>query len=197
MGLYDLLREKAAINILKKLYDREVVEKKSYTMKLSEIKAELGFKSNFLYSIDLLHGNGLVTAEKTEKDFVLSITDKGKRFIEAFDGLLEVFKAEKAGQVKRNIKVRYGLTELEKKILVMLFKIGKEIGYDNVTIKSVAAEIYPRGYEGKVSTISRYIKRLQDLQLVKKTKRENKVFIRVTEKGLKTIKEQFLLGIMD
>lgn len=192
--LYDLLKDRTAIRILKALYDHEASKKNSYTLHLNEISRSLGLADYPKESAENLSGFGLVAMDTVNGDIVMSITNKGKDFIEIFDQLIELFMPEKVG--KKMISVKYELTIQEKKILVLSYKISKESGSDFIAMNTLVQELYPYNQSGKASAVSRHISKLEEINLMSRKKEDKEILVSVTDKGLKTIREQYLKELM-
>lgn len=195
MKLHLLLKDRTAVRVLKMLYDQETA-KKGYTLRLSYARNRLGMVLSPGESVDRLSRMGLVGIDKVDDDLVMSITDKGKEFIEVFDQLVEIFNGKKREEKK--ISVRYELTMQEKRIIVLSYKISRELGREFIALKTLVEELYPneQNQVNKTSTVSRYISRLEELRLMEKKKEGRNSYVKVTEMGLKTIKEQYLNGLM-
>jgi len=194
MNLHKLLTDRPAINILKVLHDYEASNKNAYTMKLSDVCSRLNF-GDIDSSVLLLAENGLIGMDTVSSEKILSISQKGKDFIKIFDQLVELSKKEKSEPQHKTVRLVYELTILEKKILVMAAKISKEIGMNPVAVKTLTQELYPyEAYEKKVSTVSRYISKLEELKLVERRKEGRESYVTVTKTGFRTIKEQLLEG---
>lgn len=198
MKLHDFLQDRASICVLKALYDLEVVEKVAYTSKLSEIKQKLNFENISLNSINNLVTISLITAENVNGEQIMSITEKGKQFIEIFDQLVDLFKPKVVEVVPNKVSIKFELTTLEKKILVIGYKISSEIGREWIPLKTLTQELYPyETYERKASLVSRYVAKLQEINLAEKKKKGRETFIKITDKGFRTIKEQYLKGLIE
>lgn len=189
MQLHPLLKDRASINILKILYDNEVSEKK-YTMKYPEMKSRLAVGEGPLTLLNLEKA-GLLSAERSEGgSLVLSITQKGKDFIDAFDGLIAVMQGRK--EEKKAYQVEYNLTPMEQRVLVMCAKVKSETG-KQVALQTLTQEVYPYKDPGpKTGSVSKYAKRLEELNLIERVKKGNRTFFDVTESGERVIKEQFM-----
>jgi len=221
MSLYNLLSSRPAVNMLKMLYDGEVVEKASYSMNLSDIKKNMravsgnnmplndnAFNSAANSAVVILKHSELITADDIDDDIALSITNKGKEFIELFDQLIELSNPDadiNRNNPKKHIAVKYGLTQQEKKILALCYKMSKESGMEYISLKELASELFPRDYKKKLSIIARDINKLKELNLMarddeakgsKKTGAKKRTMVKVTDKGFKTIKEQYLKGVL-
>ena len=193
MGLFDILKDRGSVNILKQLYNQEVVLKTGYTMKISDIQRKIQFQ-NMTDSADILAKNGLISLEIVEKEHIVSITEKGKHFIEVFDQLVDLFNVSKiSGKPEgKSVKIKYNLVEIEKKIMVMVYKITKETGR-GVDLKTLTSEIYPyHDYKTRVGTVSRYVNKLSDLKLIDKAKDGRSSTMKLTNTGFKVMNEQFL-----
>lgn len=197
MKLHRILKDRTAIRILKMLYDQEAM-KKGYSMKLSYAKNRLGMVLSPGNSVEILAKHGLVGIDHVGNDMVMSITNKGKEFIEIFDQLIELFAGKNKAMQAEKVKVRYELTMQEKRIIVLCYKISREIGREFIALKILVEELYPNlpNQANKTSTVSRYISGLEELRLMERKKEGRNSYVKVTEKGLKTIKEQYLNGLM-
>ncbi|MBW2965311.1 hypothetical protein KY363_07680 [Candidatus Woesearchaeota archaeon] len=187
MQLYPLLKDRASINILKILYDNESSAKK-YTMGYSELKAKLAV-SEGLSTLDNLRAAELITSEGNGNgELVLSITQKGKDFIDAFDKLLAVMSGQKKEQ--HAYKVEYDLTVLEQRILVICSKIKSETGAA-VALANLTQEVYPYKDPVRTSgTISKYAKKLEELNLLLRIRKNNRTFFDTTESGERVVQEK-------
>lgn len=193
MKLHPLMQDRTAIRILKMLYDQEVASRGSYTMRLSAARKRMGLFFAPFKSMDALSSYGLIGVDSVDGDYIMSMTNKGKEFIELFDQIVELFAVRKDGQKK--VRVRYELTSQEKRILVLTYRICKEVGNDFVPLKALVEELYPH-QDNKTSIASRYISKLEELRLMERRKEGRNTLVRVTEHGFKTIKEQYLNGLM-
>lgn len=195
MTLYGLLSNRIAINVLKTVYMHEVREKASHTTSLHVIKKRLPIEVG-IDDLNLLVECELVTMDLVEGEHILSITQKGKEFIEVFDQLIEVYEGKEKSPAK-SVKVKYELTSQEKRILVLTYKMLKESGAEYIPLKNLVEEMYPReDYSTKISSVSRYVSRLEDIYLMQRKKEGRKSLVRVTDKGFRIIKEQYLKGLM-
>ena len=88
MSLYNILSKRGCINILKSLYDEEVINKTAYTLNLSQVVKKLKIDLPLVAEIDILSNDGLISSEKIDKEYVLSITKKGKKIILKYNKFL-------------------------------------------------------------------------------------------------------------
>lgn len=195
MRLHDLFQDRTSIRILKMLYDCEVVQKGAHTMRLSEARRSLGLVFAPKGSVSRLVRFGLVCADHVDGDMIMSLTGKGKEFIDLFDQILELFMSQGKKMAGRNVRIRYDLTEQEKRIMVLTYRMCKEIGQDLIELKALVEELHP-DQSGKTGSVSRYVSRLGELNLMNKERRGRQTFIGVTEAGFRTIREQYLNGLM-
>ena len=197
MKLHHLLQDRTSVRILKMLYDQEAA-KKGYAMRLSYARNRLGMLLSPGSSVELLAKHGLVGIDHVGNDMIMSITDKGKEFIEIFDQLIELFDGKNKAVQAEKVRVRYELTMQEKRIIVLCYKISREIGREFVALKTLVEELYPNlpNQANRTSTVSRYVSKLEELRLMERKKEGRNSYVKVTEKGLKTIKEQYLNGLM-
>jgi len=187
MKLYTLLKDRASINILKVLYDNEFTEKKKHTMQYSEV---MPLVKDSVSTLPNLLDAGLISTDKGNNGVVLCITQKGKEFIEQFDKLVLVVNGKR--QEHRSYQVKYDLTSLEKRILLLCAKMKSETG-NAVDLRTLTQEVYPyKEPESKKSMISKYAKKLEGLNLIKRIKLNNRTFFDVTDSGERAIKEQLL-----
>ncbi|MFC1742070.1 hypothetical protein ACFL3V_06040 [Nanoarchaeota archaeon] len=188
MKLYTLLRDRASINILKILYDNEVVGGK-YSMKYSELKGKLGFSGrSTLENLELVE----MIAQETNGGgkTVLSITAKGKEFVDHFDKLIAVFEGRKEEQ--KAFTVEYDLTQSEQRLLVLCSKVKSETG-GVVELQALTHEVYPYKDPAKVSgVVAKNAKKLEELNLFVRHEKKNGVFFDITESGERVVKEQLL-----
>ena len=180
--LYDILTNRLAVNILKGLSENE--KKKVYSANINEL---IGRREQVDVAVVLLASEGLVYKEEQ----LLSISEKGKRFIEAFDNIVAIFRNE-PDEAKENVEIKYDLTEFEKKVLFTLFRVYQETGED-VALSTLTQELFPyENPEKRKLRISKELKKLEQLNLAKKIKKERNVFAEITDSGLKVIKRQIV-----
>ncbi len=192
MALYDILANRPCIWILKQLYDQETAEKKVYTMNLSKIGEKTGLKEKAARFVLILSENKLVHIDDVENDKVICLTQKGKDFFKQFERLKIVFEGKEEIMQKKMVRIEYDLTELEKRTLIMAYRMGKETG-GLISVKDLIKEMYP--YENnskKTAPVSKNIAKLVKLNLLSKTKIMKENFISLTDAGKRTIKEQLI-----
>src|SRR3989344_4246926 len=80
MRLYELLQYRAAINVLKALYDTEV-EQRSYSINMAVLQQRFSAFGSIPAATQRLRSTGLVGADEVNGDVVVSITARGKRDI--------------------------------------------------------------------------------------------------------------------
>jgi|GEM_PF-1941829 len=193
MQLYHLLKDRSSINILKILYDKEFVEKKKHTLSYSELKPLLDIPETPV-TLQNLEDAGLINKESNGTDLVMSITQKGKEFIDQFEKLRLVINGDKKEQ--KAYQVQYSLTPLEQRILLFSSKMKSETGMA-VPLLTLTQEVYPyREPRQMTSSISKYAKRLESLNLIKRTKVGNKIMLETTESGERAIKDQSSQSVM-
>ncbi len=188
------MKDRASINILRILYDNEVVDKKSHTMTHSEVKAKLTV-SEMVDTLAKLQEVLLIASETNNGgERILSLTQKGKEFVEQFDKLRLVLDGKK--QQQKAYEVKYGLTAMEQRILLMCAKIKSETR-QLVPLQTLTQEVYPyQDVSKKSGSVSKYAKKLEELNLLKRVKMNNRMMLDVTESGERVIKEQFLNGAL-
>ncbi|MDO8643056.1 MAG: hypothetical protein Q7R76_05775 [Candidatus Woesearchaeota archaeon] len=190
-----VLLNRVAINILKIVYDHEVTNKNQYSLNLSVIQRLLLLVDAPTNALMVLANAELITTDAVHRDIVLSITHKGKEFIEAFDQLKEIYEGD-ARSVPTVPAIRYNLTVQEKKMLAALSKISSLSAASTVSFKTLARELR---LEKKPSSVMRTLTKLEQLNLIKKElikpkkqKGKRQLFVALTDKGTRTVKEQYL-----
>jgi len=182
--LYDVLSSRACVNLLKILYDNEVLRKNSYSLKKSEILQSIRDKGAVDSAIITLAYEALILKEEAEGELHISITEKGKKFIALFDQLIALIKEEEVISAPK-VEIKYDLTDAEKRILLTLYQMQKETGKE-ISLSDLARELHPyEDYEKKKTKISNILTRLQEMNLAEKTKKERVVYASVTQSGEK------------
>src|SRR3989344_2602691 len=125
--LFDVLSNRACVNVLKLLWDSEVAKKSSYSVKKSEILQIIKNKEAVEDAIITLYYEMLILKEEVEGELHLSITEKGKRFIAVFDQLVALMKDEQMPQ-NPAVEIKYDLTDSEEKVLTTLYHMQIEAG---------------------------------------------------------------------
>ncbi len=216
-GLAAVLSNRIAINILKILYDNEMSSKSMYTLNLSNIQQILVLVEKPLKPVMLLAASELVTTDAVENEVVMSITAKGKEFIELFDQLKEVYEGEKRPMPSKP-QITYDLTTQEKRVLALTQMISQGTGMQSIDVQTLAQELFPTQYKRKMSIVMRNVNKLSELNLLhlhedeseekaeetkaKKGKKKSKAsktkkakkkkLVKVSDKGARTIKDQYL-----
>ncbi len=182
--LYDLLTSRPAINILKKLSDKD--KDKKYAIKIRELAGDYKKAEE---AVKLLSERGLVYVE----DGLLSISEKGKKFIDIFDQLVDL-SSQKEKKRETNVEIRYDLSDFEKKTLFMLLRLQQETNRP-VSLTTLSRELFPyENYEQKKTRVSRQLNKLEHLNLVRKIKKRE-VMAEVTDTGTKVVKRQLVTEI--
>lgn len=210
--LYEVLNNRIAINMLKLLYEQELADKKVYAAKLSELQGLLVLVEKPQEAVDLLQKGELVTTDvitgiKTEmmgeetketpyEETLVSITSKGKEFIETFDQLIEVYTGETVRKRKSNVKIGYDLTTQEKRLLLATHNLAKENKKKFVPLKKVVQTLFPKQpYKKKATTTNRAVTKLEQLNLMHKKKQKKVMVVKVTDKGFLAIKDVYEKGL--
>jgi predicted transcriptional regulator len=182
MSLYEILVNRECIWILKELYEAEVINKKIYTIRSSDLK-RLGLKHPERYIL-ILEKNGLLHVDDTSKDVVISLNQKGKEFFKMFDKMkIHVESQVKIVEEQPMARIEYDLTNEEKKALLTVHKISQIIG-DELPIKSLIID-------NKKQEI--VFDKLQKLNLIAKVKsaKGKGMTIKLTPAGKKVILNEF------
>ena len=199
MRLRDLLTDFAAINVLKFLFDMESKNNSIYSTKLSNIQQKFNNFKNIENSIDILKNCELINLDSLEEDKIISISAKGKHFIDNFDKLVQITEKKndlKNKKINKSFQIKYHLTPKEKKIMIVLFKLSKELGDKSVPLQDLTREIYPTNTESHLQNIARYVSKLAKLNLIEKTKAKTQTLLKLTPTGERTIKEQLVESLL-
>ena len=193
--LFDVLSNRACINVLKILYDNESSGKTSYSLKKSDILQMINYKEAVESAIITLAYERLILKEEAEGELHLSITEKGKQFIAVFDSLVVLMSSDEPVLPQKKIEIKYDLTSAEKKLLLTLYQMQKESGKE-ISLSSLARELYPyEDSDKKKSAVSSIMKKLQELNLVEKMKNGRMIFASVTESGEKLVNNKSALNV--
>lgn len=199
MQLRDLLADRAAINLLKFLFDMESGERRVYSIETSNIKQRFPSFKDIDNSIGILKSLELINEDYSEKGQIVSISAKGKQFIDIFDKLVQITDKNyglKAREKAKSFKIEYNLTPKEKRIMVVVFKLSRELGNKPVSLQDLTQEIYPTNSASKKSGVARHVSKLNELNLIEKQKINNKNFLKLTPTGERTIKEQLIEALL-
>src|SRR3972149_12216976 len=129
MGLYEVLKERRSINLLKSIYDREIIHRRSHTTKLSDIMENTPFE-DVAPAIELLESHGMISHETVQGEHIVTITEKGKNFAEAFDFMRRIFKDEI--KKEEQVRISYQLQGEEINQLANVRGVTLETGKDLV-----------------------------------------------------------------
>jgi DNA-binding MarR family transcriptional regulator len=186
MRMHSILSDRTSVNILKMMHDNEYVQKKSHTMTYSQLRDRLEI-AQCVKSLRNLSDSGMIAKQAVHEELVLSMTEKGRKFVEQFDKLVLVFNGVKEEQHAYN--VHYELTEMENKILLNMFKMKSEVGAE-IALEDVALEVYPHKEAAKSkSAVSKHLKKLEQLHLVTKNVKQNRAFLDMTQSGERVARE--------
>ena len=181
MSLYEILVNRACIWVLKELYEAEVVNKKVYSARVSELRKSLNM-ADIENHIDILEKNGLLHVDSLKDDKVVSLNQKGKDFFKLFDKLKVLTESQvKIVNEKPFAKVEYDLTDKEKKALLAVFKVTQDVG-DSFPINSLIVE--DKQQEAVYD-------KLQKLNLIVKIKKGKGYTVEVTPTGKKIVQQEF------
>ncbi len=181
MTLYEILVNRPCVWILKELYEAEVVNKKIYTIRASDLKKTLD--DDPYRFIAILERNELLHVDEVKGDKVISLNQKGKDFFRLFDKLKVLTESQvKIIRDSPIATVEYNLTDAEKKALFTVYKITKEVG-DELPINSLILE-------DKTQDIA--YDKLQKLNLIAKIKnpKGKGMTITLTPSGKKVIQHE-------
>ena len=157
-------------------------------MFLSAIQEALKTKSDLKDELITLKQAGLVNLDVLERNKIVAISKKGKKFMKIFDQLLNLVNYEGIEvEVKgRKIQIKYNLTNNEKKALKMMYKLCDKSTMP-ISLNMLVMSLFPvENFEEKTPFVVKTLKRLEKLNFVSLgAQRAN-----LTEKGLKVISEE-------
>jgi len=198
MTLRDLLKDYAAINILKFLYDKESEKESVYSIKSKEIIKIFPKFKNIDKSIDILKYFNLINEDFIKEDRIIVISAKGKHFIDIFDKLVQITNFAKPFETKKlhkSFQIKYDLDQKEKKIMILVYKLSKETGNNKILFEDLVREMYPKN-NANIEEIEKEISQLEDLNLIEKSQIKSKRFLELTPTGERTIKEQLVESLL-
>ncbi len=178
--LSDILTNKTAVRILKVIVENEI-QNRAYSMQLDTLS--LRFTKDLKKAVLLLADHKLLLIDES----AISVTEKGKEFIVHIDALKQILEQKKS---EKKLQIIYDLTDLEKKILVILSKMEREEGTP-IALKNLMQELYP--YDAgvhKSTLLSRYVSKLESINLLEKEKQGRDILLKLTQIGKRVVKEQ-------
>ena len=184
MRLYELLQDRAAINMLKLLSERDL--QKSYAVKLAEMQRQFPMFSVPAAAQRLIQAE-LVGADAVNNDAVLAITEKGKRFISVFDQLVAVANGQKMEKKTNGMRIQYELTMLERQMLHAVKKVAE--GKTAVSIHAIARNLYPTEPGKNVGILRQQSKQLAELGLLHSRQIGKNVLVQITTQGKQILQE--------
>lgn len=196
--LHGLLTDRTAINLLKMAYDEERKDKEtpSYTIKLDDARKKLGLWLQPHQAVKKLAAAEFIASDTVNGTTYMSITNRGKAFIETFDQLVEVFNKGTELPKQRTITVAYDLTTQEKRILLAATKLSKNLEQEFVPFKAVVQELFPnQNPSRKMNATMQQVTKLEQLQFLERKKQGKTALLRVTEKGYGNIKGIYEKGL--
>lgn len=139
MSLYEILVNKPCIWVLKELYEAEVINRKTYTIRVSDLKKAIRVDDLDRF-IKILENNELLHADSLNHDTVISLNQKGKDFFKLFDKL-KILTESRVKIVEESpiANIEYNLNEKEKKALFSVYRITREVG-DELPINALIIE---------------------------------------------------------
>ena len=188
MRLYELLQDRAAINVLKALYDTEV-EQRSYSINMAVLQQRFSAFGSIPAATQRLLSTGLVGADEVNGDVVVSITARGKRFIEIFDQL----SAALNGRPKppNGMALQYELVPIERQMLALAERIPQQNG-KRASLHTIAKELYPQEIPAKkIALLKRHADQLQQLGLAQCSQVARNFFVTVTENGRRALESPY------
>jgi DNA-binding MarR family transcriptional regulator len=192
--LYELLRDRSSINALKVLYDQEFVFKTAHTMPLDVLASRIGLTpEGFASTAGNLIDSGLIAKEESpDNGVILSLRAKGKKFVERFDMLRDVFADKIEKEEQQYFKIDYDLSDSENRLVILCYKMQSELG-GSVLLRTLAQEAYPHKEASKVlGAVSKQVSKLVGLNLLKREENDDGVLLEVTSSGERLVKNQLL-----
>ena len=184
--LYRLLQDRAAVNMLKILYDND--GQKTYATRLAEIQQQLPMPA-LPASAQRLITAGLASADVVEQDAVFSITEKGKNFMQIFDQLIVLANGNSVKKANA-MSIHYALTPLEKQMLLSVEKMCTN-GKPRVSLHAVAHDLYPlEEPKTQIGVLQRAAQQLAELGMLRHDRIGKNILVGITDQGMRIAKEQ-------
>ncbi|HIG95863.1 TPA: hypothetical protein HA249_03150 [Candidatus Woesearchaeota archaeon] len=222
--LHEILSNRIAVNILKLLYEQEMGEKKgekkTYVARLSQLQSLLVLVDPPLSAVDLLQKAELITTEiltgvqqaSPEQDTLrqdapeqdtlphqetlVSITTKGKEFIESIDHLIEIYTGEMPQKNRKRFFISLELSRDEKRILLALCKLVQQGGVKQPTIKLLTQAVFPsQPLAKKLGLVEHLVNKLEQLNMLHQKKDKKGSYLLVTPKGYEAVANEYTKGI--
>jgi hypothetical protein len=195
MKLRDLLKDATSINILKYLSSKEAKEGFAFSTRISFLTKEFHFSSTESITKSILNLNqaSLINLDDSEKDNIISISSKGKQFIDIFDKLISLFENK---EKQSSYKIRYELTKDESRILVILYKLTKELFDRPVSLENLSREVSPLDSKSKEPQLIKVLSSLDSLNLIEFINLKQEDYLKLTPTGERVVKEQYLESLL-
>jgi len=202
----------------------KVGEKKTYVAKLSQLQSLLVFVEPPLVAVALLRNAELITTETITgvmgvqhlsphvslasspeepsqpafpyQDTLLSITTKGKEFIESIDHLIEIYTGEMPQKNRKRFFISLELSRDEKRILLVLCKLVRQGGVKQPTITLLTQALFPsQPLAKKRGFVERLVNKLEQLNMLHQKKDKKGLYLLVTPKGYDAVANEYAKGI--
>ena len=183
--LYDILKNRSAVWLLKVLHDNEVYQK-SYSLSHSELLFRSTFDSIDDSDLFLLESHGLIGIEENDGEKSYSITQQGIRFIKALDQLKAVLE-HKHVDVEKKVNIKYDLHDMEKKILLTMHQLSKGKKGSSIELTDVSKKLYR--LKRVPPNVAKHADNLHKLNLIEKKKKGNKLSVALTMTGMRVLNE--------
>lgn len=212
--LHEILSNRIAVNILKLLYEQEMSDKKTYVAKLSQLQSLLVLVDPPFVAVELLRKAELITTEtitgvqqvypeqqaipstSSYQDTILSITTKGKEFIESLDHLIEVYTGEMPQKNRKRFFISLELSRDEKRLLLALCKLVRQGGVNRPTMKLLTQAVFPsQPVAKKLGLVERLVNKLEQLNMLHQKKDKKGAYLLVTPKGYEAVAHEYTKGI--
>lgn len=164
--LYDILKDRKAVNLLKYLYDAKD------TFSIEDLGVSKELTKN-------LADHGLVYFEN-DKNGKVALSLRGKQFIEIFDELKSIVEANHSPP---KMSLSFNLSEKEKEILLYLSKneFESEVNFLFTLLKK----------EGTITSKNPFLRILEDLKNLNLLSISGKT-VKMTRLGKRTVKQELL-----
>ncbi len=185
MALYDILRNRTAVWLLKVLHDNEVY-RKSYSLSAEDLAFRAMLNGLDQTDLMLLEGHGLIGVERHDGRASYTITHKGIKFVQTLDSLKNVLDNSHVAQEKK-VNVKYDLHDMEKKILLVLHQLSKGKHGHSVELTDVSKKLYKS--KRVPPNVAKHADNLSKLNLIDKRKKGEKMSVALTMTGMRVLNE--------
>ncbi len=186
MALYDILKNRTAVWILKTLHDNEVF-RKSYSLSEHELVFRATLEHLDRADVSLLESHGLIGVEHSDGMKSYSITQKGIKFVKTLDQLKHVLENTVEVSPEKKVNIKYDLHDMEKKILLTLHQLSKGRQGHSVELTDVSKKLYK--LKRVPPNVAKHADNLSKMNLIEKKRKDDKMSVALTVTGMRVLNE--------